>query len=74
MPNSFYSQSERLHDSRESHQVFHRAARLQPVAILPPKPSDAIKPGTCMRCGFAGEHATPIVCIEVLRDRLARWE
>jgi len=74
MSNSFYSQGGRLRDSREPHQVFHRAARLQPLAIVPPKASDAIKPGTCRRCGFAGEHATPIACIEALRDRLARWE
>jgi len=74
MGNSIYSRRGRLQDSSEPRQVFHRAARLQPMTIVPPKPSDAIKPGTCVRCGFTGEHATPIVCIEALRDRLAKWE
>jgi hypothetical protein len=74
MPTSFYDQGERLRDGRETHQIFHRAARLQPMTLIPPKPSDGIKPGTCLRCGIAGEHTTAIVCIEALRDRLARWE
>jgi len=74
MSNPLYGQGGRPRDSRDSHQVFHRAPRLQPMTIVAPKNSDAIKPGTCARCGYAGEHATPIACIEALRDRLARWE
>ena len=74
MPNSFYGQGGRLRDGREAHQILHRAARLQPLTITPAKPSDGIPLGTCRRCGIAGEHTTPVACIEALRDRLARWE
>ena len=74
MSNSFYGQGGRLRDGREPHQVLHRAARLQPMTLIPPKPSDGIRTGTCLRCGIAGQHETPMACIEALRDRLARWE
>ena len=49
-------------------------ATSQPITITPPKTSDGIRSGTCLRCGMAGQHATPIACIDALRDRLARWE
>ena len=74
MANSVYAQGARLQDGREPRQIHHRAARLQPITITPPKSSDGIRSGTCLRCGMAGQHATPIACIDALRDRLARWE
>jgi hypothetical protein len=74
MSTNFYGQGGRLRETRENHQVQHRAARLQPATTVPPKSTDAIRPGTCLRCGIAGEHAKPAACIDALRDRLARWE
>ena len=41
-----------------------------------PRACDAVKPGTCRRCGMSTEvaHASPLDCIAGLRDRLARAE
>jgi hypothetical protein len=36
--------------------------------------SDAIAPGTCLRCGFPGLHESAKACISVLRDRIATLE
>lgn len=36
--------------------------------------SDAIEPGTCLRCGFPGPHESAKACISVLRDRIAALE
>lgn len=74
MSTNLYAHSGRVPETRETHHVQHRAARLQPAVILPPKSSDAIRPGTCRRCGITGEHSTAVDCIDALRDRLARWE
>jgi hypothetical protein len=33
--------------------------------------ADAIKPGTCGRCGMSGPHERPAECIDSLRDTIA---
>ena len=38
---------------------------------LAPLDEDAVKPGTCSRCGLVGDHRTAMQCIVELRDRLA---
>ena len=38
---------------------------------LAPLDEDALKPGTCDRCGLVGDHRTAMQCIAELRDRLA---
>jgi hypothetical protein len=38
---------------------------------LAPLDEDAVKAGTCSRCGLVGDHRTAMQCIVELRDRLA---
>ena len=38
---------------------------------LAPLDEDAVKLGTCSRCGLVGDHRTAMECIVELRDRLA---
>src|ERR1700680_1416744 len=43
--------------------------------LSPPGPQDALREGTCGRCGLIGLHGgNPDLCIEALRDRLAELE
>jgi len=58
----------------------HVASKLQQEALkaLNTKPtrrnragSEALRAGTCVRCGFVAKHATPQDCIDFLRDRIA---
>src|SRR5690349_12306135 len=44
-----------------------------PARIDPPGPSDALKAGTCRRCGCVARpaHAAPGDCIDALREALA---
>lgn len=44
------------------------------MSIKPFTGADALKTGTCMKCGLVGRHRASADCIEALRDRLARWE
>ena len=43
------------------------------VKVEPPRPSDAMKSGTCLRCGCktGTAHASPNECIDALREALA---
>jgi hypothetical protein len=43
------------------------------VKVEPPRPSDAMKSGTCLRCGCktGTAHAGPGDCIDALREALA---
>jgi hypothetical protein len=49
-----------------NHQTDYSAARTGP-----PRAGDALRAGTCRRCGCVGLHATADVCIEALREALA---
>lgn len=43
----------------------------QKAKLEPPRRSDAVPRGTCLRCGLRGPHHDVNQCIAALRDKLA---